>query len=253
MRRTLLIALVVCVALPLAAPAHAKKKHPATKPAATPATPAPSTAPDNLPALAPKEEPPPPPPPPLAAPPPPVTPAPPPPPPPDQPVKPDKATLDLEALSSEYQQLRDDLFRARAKAEMVGKTLYKTRLVATFQYKAQRAWPLKKVTLKLDDQPVADQDAPNASDDPVKIFEGFVAPGRHKVSLRVECGATGDPNQSYTAEGSFIVEAVDGKQSRVKLSVDEVGDGPQSMAKKKEGTFDVRVRGDVAVFKLDEK
>jgi hypothetical protein len=161
--------------------------------------------------------------------------------------------IDLEALSSEYQSLRDELFRSRAKAEMVGKQLFKTRLVATFQYKAQRAWPLKKVTLKLDDQPVADQDAPNAVDDPIKIFEGFVAPGRHKVSLRVECGATGDANQSYSAESSFVVEAVDGKQSRVKLSVDETGDGPQSLAKRKEGTFDLRVRGDVAMLKLDEK
>ena len=105
----------------------------------------------------------------------------------------------------------------------------------------------------LDDQPVADQDAPNASDDPIKIFEGFVAPGRHKISLRVECGATGDANQSYSAESSFIVEAVDGKQARVKWSVDETGDGPQSLAKKKEGTFDVRLRGDVAMLKLDEK
>jgi len=107
--------------------------------------------------------------------------------------------------------------------------------------------------LKLDDQPIADQDSPNAADEPIKIFEGFVAPGRHKVSLRVECGATGDANQSYAAEGVFIVEAVDGKQARVKLSVDETGDGPQSLAKKKEGSFDVRVRGDVASLKLDEK
>jgi type IV secretory pathway VirB10-like protein len=241
MKRILVIALLISL------PAVAKKKHPA-KPVAKPVEAAQPAAPENLPALAPKEEPPPPPPPVAETPP-----APAPPPKEEPPPKPDKVSIDLEALSNEYHQLRDELFRSRAKAEMVGKSLYKTRLVATFQYRAQRAWPLKKVTLKLDDQPVADQDSPNASDDPIKIFEGFVAPGRHRLSLRVECGATGDPNQSYTAEGAFVVETVDGKQARVKLSVDETGDGPQALAKNKSGSFDVRVRGDVATLKLDEK
>jgi hypothetical protein len=234
---------LLCVVFLFALPADAKpKKRPPPKPAPV------ERPAENLPALAPKEEPPPPVEAQPAPPPPPVA-----PPPPEAPAKPDKVAIDLEALSNDYHALRDELFRSRAKAEMVGKQLYKTRLRALFQYKAQRAWPLKKVTLKLDDQPVADQDSPNAGDDPIQIFEGFVAPGRHKLSVRVECGATGDPNQSYSAESSFIVEAVDGKQSRVKLSVDETGDGPQSLAKKKAGTFDVRIRGDVSTLKLDEK
>jgi hypothetical protein len=237
-----LLIIVLLFSLPVLA--KPKKRPPPSKPAPAPV----EKPPENLPALAPKEEPPTPPP---AAPAPPPQAA--PPPVPEPPPKPDKAMIDLEALSGEYQSLRDELFRSRAKAEMVGKQLFKTRLVATFQYKAQRAWPIKKVTLKLDDHPVADQDAPNASEDPIKIFEGFVAPGRHKVSLRVECGAVGDSNQSYTAESSFVVEALDGKQARVKWVVDETGDGPQSLAKKKEGTFDVRLRGDVAMLKLDEK
>jgi hypothetical protein len=235
---------LILLLLAFPAAAKPKKKVPPPKPAPV------EKPAENLPALAPKEEP-------LPAPPqPPPQPAPqllPPPPLKEDAPKPDKATIDLEALSNEYHALRDELFRSRAKAEMVGKQLFKTRLVATFQYKAQRAWPLKKVTLKLDDQPVADLDQPNASDDPVQIFEGFVAPGRHKLSLRVECGAVGDPNQSYSAEGSFVVEALDGKQARVKLSVDETGDGPQALAKKKEGSFDVRVRGDVVMLKLDAK
>jgi hypothetical protein len=34
----------------------------------------------------------------------------------------------------------------------------------------------------------------------------------------------------------------------VKLSVDESGDGPSKLAKKKEGSFDVRVRADLEVM-----
>jgi len=116
------------VLLLLSVPAWAKpKKRPLPRP-----VPVEKPA-ENLPSLAPKEEPPPPPPP--LAPPPPVV----PPPKEEPPPKPDKVAIDLEALAGEYHALRDELFRSRAKAEMVGKQLYKTRMVATFQYKAQRA------------------------------------------------------------------------------------------------------------------
>jgi hypothetical protein len=213
---------------PAPAPVPAPAAEPAPAAAPTPAAPAPAA-----PVAAPAPEPP--------------------PPPPVEKERPTAAQVDLEAIASEYHALRDELFRSRTKAEMLGTALFKTRLVATFQYKAQRAWPIKKVSLRLDEQPVADKDAPDAVNDPIRLFEGFVAPGRHKIALRVECGAAGDPHVAYAAEGDFVVEAVDGKQARVRLSVDETGDGPQSIAKKKEGTFDVRVRADVDQLKLDEK
>jgi hypothetical protein len=159
---------------------------------------------------------------------------------------------DLESLNAEYHALRDELFRTRAKAELLGTALFKTRLVTTFRYLAQRAWPLKKVSLKLDDQPVYAADAPSA-EDPIKIYEGFLAPGRHSLAVCVECGAVGDSRLGYAAEDTFVFEAADGKQARVELNVDETGDGPQPLSKKKAGDFDVRVRARVRSLGLDEK
>ena len=69
--------------------------------------------------------------------------------------------------------------------------------------------------------------------------------------LGVECGAAA--NQSYAAEGTFTVETTTGKETRVQLSVDESGDGPQYLARKKTGTFDVRVRADVDAKELVAK
>jgi len=161
--------------------------------------------------------------------------------------------VDLESLNNEYNALRDELFRSRAKAELLGAALFKTRLVATFQYKAQRAWPLKKVTLRLDDQPVYSADAPSASDDPVKIYEGTLAPGRHALTVRVECGAVGESRLGYATEDTFQLDAADGKQARIELTVDEVGDGPQPLAKKKAGDVDVRVKARVRSLELDAK
>ena len=155
-----------------------------------------------------------------------------------------KANVDLDALNNEYNQLRDELFRSRAKAHLLGDALFKTKIVATFQYKAQRAWPIKKVTLKIDDQPVFTADSP-ATQDPLKLYDGFAAPGRHTLAVRVECGATGEDRVAYGAEGVFVVDVAENKQSNVGFVVDETGDGPTKLAKKKEGTFDVRVRADV--------
>ncbi len=165
----------------------------------------------------------------------------------------DKPKVDLESLNTEYHALRDELFRSRAKVELLGAALFKTRMVTMFQYKAQRAWPLKKVTLRIDDQPVYSVDAPAASDDPIKIYEGFVAPGRHSLAIRVECGATGESRLSYSAEDTFVFDVADGKQARVELLVDETGDGPQPIANKKQGDFDVRVRARVKSLELNAK
>ena len=175
-------------------------------------------------------------------------PAPPPPPPPAPMTTPEpatqKANVDLDTLNNEYNQLRDELFRSRAKAHLLGDALFKTKIVATFQYKAQRAWPIKKVTLKIDDQPVFTADSP-ATQDPLKLYDGFAAPGRHTLAVRIECGATGEDRVAYGAEGTFVVDVAENKQSNVAFVVDETGDGPTKIAKKREGTFDVRVRADL--------
>ncbi|HEX4459507.1 MAG TPA: hypothetical protein VIA18_16115 [Polyangia bacterium] len=177
----------------------------------------------------------------------PATPPPAPPPPPEASGK--SSPVDLEALASEYNQLRDELFRSRAKAHLIGDALFKTKITSSFVYKAQRAWPIKKVTLKIDDQPVFTADSP-ATGDPLKLYDGFAAPGRHTLSLKVECGATGEDRVGYGAEGSFVIDATEKKETRVSFTVDESGDGPTKIAKHKEGIFDVRVKADVETVEI---
>jgi hypothetical protein len=234
--RTIICALLLASSV-WAAP---KKKRPPHKPPV--ATPAPS--PEATPAPPPAETTPPPatesaPPPPAPAPPP-------PPPPPPEPTS-SKSAIDLDALNNEYNQLRDELFRSRAKAHLLGDTLFKTKLVASFMYKAQRAWPLKKITLRIDDQPVASVDNPSVSD-PLKLYDGFIAPGKHTLALHVECGAVGEDRVGYGTDGNFTVDIAENKQTMVRLSVDESGDGPGKLAKKREGSFDVRVRADLELM-----
>lgn len=236
MKRSVLAAILILAATAWAAP---KKRHPPRRlppPAATPA-PAPTETPAET-----------------TTPPPAETSAPPaaestPPPAESTPAPASKAEsaagkIDLDSLNQEYNQLRDELFRSRAKAHLLGDALFKTKVVATFQYKAQRAWPIKKVTLKIDDQPVFTADSPSTTD-PLKLYDGFAAPGRHTLALRVECGATGEDRVAYGAEGVFLVDVVENKQTNVAFVVDESGDGPKKLAEKHEGGFDVRVKADI--------
>jgi hypothetical protein len=246
MKRTAL-ALAMTLAMGAAQAAPKKKHVPKRPPTTAPASPAPSTPPESATpapetaaptesaAPAPSES---------ATPPPAAPAAPPPPPAREEAPPPSGRNLDLDQLSNEYNQLRDELFRSRAKARLIGDALFKTKVNATLQYKAARAWPLKKVTLRIDEQPVFSADAPSPND-PIKLYDGFAAPGRHTLTVRVECGAVGEDRVGYGAEGTFVIDVPEHKETRVVFVVDESGDGPQKLAKKREGTFDVRVRADI--------
>jgi hypothetical protein len=231
--KRLVLAIAIVSSVALAAPKKRRPvfHHPPTAPPveATPPPPPPTETPPAESAAAPPVETPPP--------------APPPPPPPKEEAPP-KANVDLDALNNEYNQLRDDLFRSRAKARLIGDALFKTKINASFQYKAQRAWPLKKVSLKIDDQPVFTADSPSTND-PLKLYDGFAAPGRHTLALKVDCAAVGEDRVAYGAEGVFIIDVAENKETRIAFVVDESGDGPAKIAKKREGAFDVRVKADI--------
>jgi hypothetical protein len=95
-------------------------------------------------------------------------------------------------------------------------------------------------------------DTPTA-EEPLRIYEGFVAPGRHSLSVRVECGATGEAGFGYSSESSFVFEAADGRQARVELTADETGDGPGPLAKKKQGDLDLQLRARVRSLPRETK
>src|SRR5262245_33157760 len=117
-------------------------------------------------------------------------------------------------------------------------------MVVTFRYEAGRAWPLKKLTLRLDDRPVFTADSVNGSE-PQKVFETVAAPGRHVLTARVEAAGTGEDRITYTTENSFGIDLADGKLTRVELTIDESGSGPGPLAKRKAGSFDVQVKANV--------
>ncbi len=239
--RMLAFAMIAAVAAPVSVGARPVKRH------ARPSTPPPPATPPSVPsppALANEPEPTP-----AATP---AAPAPTAPPAPEAPPARTKSSVELDALVAEYGSIRDELFRSRAKAAVLGEALLKTQVVVTFRYEAGRAWPLKKLTLRLDERPVFSADSV-AGNEPQKIFETIATPGRHSLTARVEASGTGEDRIGYSTENTFSFDLADGRLTKVELVVDENGSGAGPFVKKKEGSFDLRVKANVKSVELEKK
>jgi hypothetical protein len=158
---------------------------------------------------------------------------------------------DLESLRAEYDALRDELFRARARLGLVGEAVFKTRLVVDVEYRAQRDWPLDQLRVKVDDVQVFGGAKPAAAKS-LRAFEGFAAPGRHVIAVAIDSGVAG-ARAGYAASGTFAVDLAEGRETTVRVIADEVGDGPTPLMKKREGRYDVRLRANVRSAALEHK
>ncbi len=125
--------------------------------------------------------------------------------------KPAKDEVDVDTLRQEYLSLRDELFKSRARANAVASQLYSTRISVKLAWDSGRYSGVSKASIRLDGATVyEDAKGQIAADDGVR-FDGYVAPGRHVVTFRVE--ATGKDDDSFTSstESQVVVKAVAGK------------------------------------------
>lgn len=258
LRRSLLIAIAVVPALAISAP-RGKKKRP-KKPAATkPVEPAPDPAPTPDPAPADAD--------PKAAPPAPAPGAPampaggaggtgagggngggagapaPDAAPADEPAPSDDP--DVDTLRQEYLSLRDELFKSRARANTVASQLYTTRMQIKLTYTTARYYNPAKASIRLDGATVyEDATGAIAGDDGVR-FDGYVAPGRHLVTFRVE--ATGKDDDTFTSvtETQIVVKAVAGKDLLVAAKARDGGDIAYEWKRKESGSYGLAIDASV--------
>ena len=72
-------------------------------------------------------------------------------------------------------------------------------------------------------------------------FEGFVAPGRHVVSIRLEAQAKDDDRFVTTTEDTFTVDAPQKKLLILKASAEDGGDIAYAWKKKQKGSYKLRL------------
>ncbi|MBL4632498.1 MAG: hypothetical protein JKY56_01425, partial [Kofleriaceae bacterium] len=99
----------------------------------------------------------------------------------------------LEGLREEYFKLRDRLFQSKARASAVSSALYSTRLSLRLGYDSARYYTVTRATIRLDGANIFDDsEGTIAEDKNAPRFEGYIAPGRHHLSIRIEASGKDD-------------------------------------------------------------
>ena len=138
---------------------------------------------------------------------------------------------DLERLRADYDRLRDELFRARSRAQIVEEGLWTSRLSATFRWKGSPSYLVHHASVRLDGADVWDSGDKPVTDDLVTVAERPVKPGPHALTLRIDIRPGKKSKDSdklgYVSEHTFAIIVPEGKRTLVAIKGDEDGDAPE--------------------------
>jgi hypothetical protein len=141
-------------------------------------------------------------------------------------------TLDLAKLRAEYDRLRDELFRARARAELVEEGIYASKLGATLRWKGAPDFILHRAEIRLDGNSIWDSGEKPLVDELIKVSERPIKPGPHTVTVKIEVrpGKKGEKEHAdlgYESEQTFVVQVPDARTTTVAFTADDDGDLPE--------------------------
>ena len=144
---------------------------------------------------------------------------------------------DVDALRQEYLQLRDELFASRARAATVASQLYSTKVSVRMTYTSARMYGVGRAVIRLDGASVYDNTAGAIAGDDAIRFEGYIAPGRHVITFRIEANGKDDPRFTTATESAVVVQAVAGKDLSVAAKAKDGGDMPYKWKKSESGSY----------------
>src|SRR6185503_11585995 len=96
------------------------------------------------------------------------------------------AGIDVAKLRAEYDKLRDALFRARARAELVEEGVYASKLGAKIRWKGAPDFIMRRAEVLLDGNSIWDSEEKPLVDEQIKVSERPIKPGIHGVTIRLE-------------------------------------------------------------------
>ncbi len=160
--------------------------------------------------------------------------------------EPDRAgDVDVDTLRQEYLSLRDELFKSRARANAVASQLYSTRIQIKLTYTTGRYYNPAKATIRLDGASVFENTTGGIGADDGVRYDGYVAPGRHLVTFRVEAAGKDDDSFTSVTETQIVVKAVAGKDLILAAKAKDSGDIAYEWKKKEKGSYGLGI--DVSV------
>jgi len=155
----------------------------------------------------------------------------------EQEPKPTSNEPDVDTLRQEYLSLRDELFKSRARAGAVASSLYSTRVQIKLTYTSARYYNPAKATIRLDGASVYENTTGAIGSDDGIRFEGYVAPGKHLITFRVEASGKDDDTFTSVTENQIVVKAVAGKDLIVAAKAKDGGDIAYEWKRKERGSY----------------
>lgn len=155
----------------------------------------------------------------------------------DEPSTPAANEPDVDSLRQEYLSLRDELFKSRARASAVASQLYSTRIQIKLTYTTARYYNPSKATIRLDGASVFENATGAIGGDDGVRFEGYVAPGKHLITFRVESSGKDDDSFTSVTENQIVVKAVAGKDLIVAARARDAGDIAYEWKRKERGSY----------------
>lgn len=153
-------------------------------------------------------------------------------PPPAEPVLTPGPSVDLQKLRADYDCLRDELFRARSRAQLVQEGVWNARFGAELRWKAAPDYVIRHAEVRLDGGTIWDSGDKPVTDDKLTIAERPCKPGPHSLTLHLEVrpgtkkkGKDID-TLGYSSEHTFAIVIADTKRTTAKLTGDEDGSLP---------------------------
>lgn len=156
-----------------------------------------------------------------------------------------QATGDLDALRREYLALRAQVFSAQARQAAVAGALFSARLRTRMHFGAGRFFLVTRATIRLDGATIYDDAAGKVADDDAVRFDGYVSPGRHVLTFRVETLAKDDDRFGSTQDSQVVVDVATSKDTYVTASVTDDGDLAYAWKRKARGSYALATHVDV--------
>ena len=159
--------------------------------------------------------------------------------------EPPAATTDLEALRKEYFRLRDTLFRSRARAAAVASAMYSSKLNIRLRWASSRFQAVTRASIRLDGASVWEDTEGSLGEADGTRFEGWIAPGRHQITIRIEAAGKDDQRFTSVIENSFVIQAVAGHDLVVRAVGRDDGDVSYAWQRKQRGSYKLHVDVDI--------
>src|SRR5688500_4509743 len=159
----------------------------------------------------------------------------------------------IEELQKEYEKIREGLFASRTKAAAVRSALYSSKVQVFLRYTTPRFFHVARAVVRLDGASVYDDASSAIANDNVMRFEGFVAPGKHQVTIRVDAETKDDPGYTTSTESTFTIDVPARRMVVLRATAEDAGDMGYSWGKKTKGSYRLRLDVDVEGKALDAR